>query len=516
MRGDPSSQSTAAECEARPAEALRDLLCERSLARNVLWNLAGAALPLLVAIWAIPRLLAGMGTDRFGLLGIIWAGIGYFSLFDLGIGAALAKLTAERLGRGETEALPELLATGLRLLGVLGVVASLLVAAITPWVVAKGLSVPEALVVEATGSLWILAATLPLVTVTSGLTGILRAHQRFDHINRVRIPLGVANFVAPVLMLSITPSLIATTALLALSRAIAWFALTRLCRGYLPITSRRPSISGARMRELIGFGGWLTVSNVVGPLMVYFDRFFVGALAGMTAVALYTTPYELITRLWIVPDALFGVVFTAFAMALAADGQHARALFGGASRALALTMSAPVGVIVLYAPEGLEHWLGPAFATESATVLRWLAVGVYINCFARLPFAALQAAGRPDLTAKLHLGELPVYLLALWTLTTAYGIVGTAAAWTLRIVVDTLLLYFMGFRKIATLRPELGRGLAVAVFGGAGLGGVAMLDGTGLKGVAALLVLTGSGVSLFRARATLLGIFRGSVPAGRG
>jgi O-antigen/teichoic acid export membrane protein len=146
-------------------------------------------------------------------------------------------------------------------------------------------------------------------------------------------------------------------------------------------------------------------------------------------------------------------------------------------------------------------------------VLRWLAVGVFINCFARLPFAALQAAGRPDLTAKLHLGELPVYLLALWSLTTAYGIVGTAAAWTLRIVADTLLLYLMGFWKIDALRPQLGRGLVLAFFGGIGLGGLAMLDGTGLKDVAGLLILAGSGIVLFKERMILRSIFLGPEPA---
>lgn len=465
-----------------------DLLSGRLLARNVGWNLAGALIPLLVALWAIPQMIDGMGTERFGLLGIIWAGIGYFSLFDLGIGSALAKLVAERLGVGRTADLPELLSTGLRLLLLLGFLAALVVAATAPWLVSGVFSVPEDLYGEALGSFWILAATLPLVTLSSGLIGILRAQQRFDQINLVRVPLGVANFLGPVLALILTPSLLAVTSLLALSRLLAWLSFRHLCRPFLPAHDSPRKFVRARVAELLGFGGWLTVSNVVSPLMVYFDRFLIGSMVGMVAVAYYTTPYEVVTRLWIFPDALFGVIFTAMATALAGNTEKARAIFTGSAHALLIAMLVPVTLVMLFAGEGLEAWLGDAFATEGAPVLRWLAIGVFINSFARLPFAALQAAGRPDLTAKLHLGELLPYLLLLLSLTSAYGIAGTAAAWTLRIFIDTLLLFWLAHIRLPILRSEQRRSLAVTIGWGGFLALLPALDGTNLKVAAAVTV----------------------------
>jgi O-antigen/teichoic acid export membrane protein len=479
----------------------------------VAWNLAGAVVPLLVALWAIPQMIAGMGTERFGLLGIVWAGIGYFSLFDLGIGAALAKLTAERLGTGRTGDLPELLDTGLRLLLGLGLFAALVVTLIAPWLLSDVFAVPEELVVEGVGSFWLLAVTLPIVTLSSGLIGILRAHQRFDQLNMVRVPLGVANFLGPVLALIATPSLLATTALLALSRLLAWLAYRHFCRPYLRSDRSPPSADRARVRELLAFGGWLTVSNVVGPLMVYFDRFVVGAVVGMAAVAFYTTPYEVVTRLWIVPEALFGVVFTALAMALAGNAERARGIYRGATRALTIAMAVPVAMIVLFAPEGLEAWLGPTFAVEGSTVLRWLAIGVFVNSFARLPFAALQASGRPDLTAKLHLVELLPYLVVLWMLTSTFGIAGTAAAWTLRIAADTLLLFWLGHVQVSALRSEQLRALAFAVVGGACLGCLAALDDSGAKAeIAVLVTVIGLAVAARERRAMRL-IF--APPTGR-
>ena len=52
------------------------------ISKNFAWNLLGAGLPLVVAIFTIPLLVSGLGQDRFGLLTLAWIIVGYFSLFD--------------------------------------------------------------------------------------------------------------------------------------------------------------------------------------------------------------------------------------------------------------------------------------------------------------------------------------------------------------------------------------------------------------------------------------------------
>src|SRR5215472_2321213 len=74
------------------------LTSNRLLARNTLWNLAGSVAPMLVAAVCIPLLIKGLGTDRFGVLTLVWALIGYATLFDLGLGRALTQLVAAKLG----------------------------------------------------------------------------------------------------------------------------------------------------------------------------------------------------------------------------------------------------------------------------------------------------------------------------------------------------------------------------------------------------------------------------------
>jgi O-antigen/teichoic acid export membrane protein len=105
-------------------------------------------------------------------------------------------------------------------------------------------------------------------------------------------------------------------------------------------------------------------------------------------------------------------------------------------------------VIVAFAPEGLPLWLGSRFSPVGSSVLRWLAFGVFINAFAYLPFTAIQSSGRPDRTAKLHLVELPLYLLALFLLIRGYGILGAAMAWAARLSVEAVLVFWMVSRTL--------------------------------------------------------------------
>src|SRR5437667_12210334 len=79
----------------KAANPVPNLTSGRVLARNTVWNLSGQLLPMIVAVITVPLLVRGLGVARFGVLSLSYVLIGYFSLFDLGIGRALTKLVAD-------------------------------------------------------------------------------------------------------------------------------------------------------------------------------------------------------------------------------------------------------------------------------------------------------------------------------------------------------------------------------------------------------------------------------------
>ncbi len=77
-----------------------------------------------------------------------------------------------------------------------------------------------------------------------------------------------------------------------------------------------------------------------------------------------------------------------------------------------------------------------------------LAIGVFIHSLGQVSFALIQGVGRPDLTAKLNMIELPVYAAVMWGMTIYAGILGTAIAWTLRIMIETVIMSVVALKLL--------------------------------------------------------------------
>ena len=91
-------------------------ITNRVVFTNTSFNLLGKILPLLVALITIPILIKQMGLERFGILSLAWMIIGYFGIFDLGVGRATTKFVAEYLTLNKIDELPPLIWTSICLL----------------------------------------------------------------------------------------------------------------------------------------------------------------------------------------------------------------------------------------------------------------------------------------------------------------------------------------------------------------------------------------------------------------
>src|SRR5947207_8955598 len=442
MREGTSLTSTVGQFEASSCDP-QYLTSGNRLARNTLWNLIGNVAPLLLAFFCIPSLVRALGTSRFGILTLVWVLIGYATVFDFGLGRALTQLVAARLGTDQHRDIPGLVWTSQLMVLTLGFCGTALLILLSGWLVRHVLHVPVFLEAETTWSLYLLAFSIPVVISTAGLRGLMEAHQQFGVTGALRIPAAVFTFAAPLLVLRFSHGLPPIVATLAVGRVVMWVAHLFYCAKIMPELRHGIAWHTPAIRRLLQFGGWMTISNVVGPLMVTLDRFVIAALVSVAAVAYYATSFDAITKLWLVPAALLGVMFPAFSMTFMQDRARTEVLYDRSVKFLLFCLFPIIVSVIVLANDGLRVWVGPDFAQHSTRVLQLLAAGVFINCLAQAPFALVQGIGRPDLSAKLHLLELPGYLLALWYLSKRYGIDGAAFAWTARTLIDALVLFVL-------------------------------------------------------------------------
>lgn len=421
----------------------------RLLAKNTGWNLLGSIAPVPAALIVIPLLVEGMGAARFGVLTLAWMVVGYFSFFDLGLVRALTRLVAERIDTDQRSKIPILFWTAMVLMTGMGFIAALVVLGLTPMIDAGFLEIPAYLITETILAYKFLALSVPIVILTSGLRGILEAHQEFGIATALRIPAAVLSYIAPLVFLQYSNSLPLTVGALVAVRLVAGVAHVVVVWYLYPELRRRQIFNRDFAGQLLCFGGWLTVSSIVGPILLYLGRFVIAVQLSAEAVAYFVVPYEVVTQMLMIPIAAVSVLFSAFSSISRQDPLLVRSIYQKALMLIAVVMLPLVAMVSIYAKLGLEIWIDREFSENGYRIAQILALGVFVNSFGLVSQVLIQAQGRPAWTAKLHLVELLLYAPYIVILTSTFGTQGTAIAWTVRVSISTLALLYLANRSMA-------------------------------------------------------------------
>jgi O-antigen/teichoic acid export membrane protein len=419
---------------------VRELLRSR-IGRNSVWNLLGLAIPLVVGIALVPVTMHGLGAARFGLLSLALTVLEYSTLFSLGLGPATTKHVASAIARND-ESASDLAIMSMVGHTVMGGVAGIVIAALSTTIVDHVFSVGPALRSEAVTVFRLLGLMVPATFLLLSLFGALEGASRFGLVNVLRVPISALSFIIPAYAVTHGIGLPTILITLVMVRLVVCAILLVVVSLNLPGYRWRWPADWRGIRPLLSFGAWISVSNVVSPTLVYADRFLLGHLRGLAAVGLYSAPFDAVMRLLMVPGSLVRAMFPTLTAMHTTDQHDAIApLYRRAVRLIVLLMSVPLLILLLFGPWLLNLWLGPQVAAASGTAVRILAGGLLFNGAALIPTTFIAASGRPDISAKFHLLELAFHLPLAWWLVSRFGITGAATAWTVRVVVDSMLLF---------------------------------------------------------------------------
>lgn len=413
---------------------------------NIAWNLLGLGTPLIIAAVTIPALIQTIGMERFGLLALAWGLIGYAGVFDLGIGRATTQFIAQLRGQNAYADIPLVIRSATRLTLLTGAIGFFLLMLAAILGVQKLIHHSAGLERELTISIFLLAVAVPIQAISATYRGVNEAFEKFRGISLLRMMLGALNFLGPYLIAHYSTSLAWLVSTLLISRLAALVAFRHLAirciRSNLDHQFNPPArTSKAEIKKrLFAFGGWVTVSSVVGPLLVQADRFVIAGLISAAAVATYTIPYEVVVQSLIIVGSVSSVAFPSLTKQMHQDPSQWQSSFRRWLRIVILVMLVVTAALALLLPTLLPLWIGHNLPVESVLIGQILCLGVFANSIGSMYFSLLHAKGRSDITAKLHLIELPLFIFALSFLIDIYGLYGVAWAWVGRTVFDAIFL----------------------------------------------------------------------------
>jgi len=429
-----------------PSSELAEFPGKRILVKNVLYNFLGYGSPLIFAVILIPPLIKALGDERFGILSIAWMVLGYFSLLDFGIGRSLTKIISEKIALNYADHIPGLFWTSLLFMLVASLAASIIIILFIPFLVNNFFNVSENIKSEALFSFYALAISIPIIASTAALRGVLEAYQKFFIINIVRIFLGVFTFLGPIMVLVFVNSLFWIIIFMIIIRFIVWLTYLFFCFRINEFIRKEIRISFKSFKPVLKFSIWISIANIVGPMIAYSDRIIIGGIISTAAITYYSTPYEIVTKLLLIPGALVGVLFPVFSSSFITVPETAKKLFSQGVKFIFFIIYPAVFLIVSFAFEGMQIWLGDNFAENSSQVMQFLSIGILMNSLSLIPNIFFQGTGKPHIPTLLNSIELPIYIFGMWLLVSNYGIKGAAFFYMVAAIFDAILMYILAYK----------------------------------------------------------------------
>lgn len=423
-----------------------------SIGRNSIYNIFGSVVPLILALVTIPLYLNAVGTERYGALAVAWLILGYFGLFDLGLGRATSQRIAALIN-SSAEHRARVFWTAVLVNMGMGIVGGAILYFCAIYFFTHKFNAENWLRSEILEAIPYLSLAVPIATLTGVANGALQGREKFLDVNIITIigtclfqllPLIIAYLCGPVLKWLIMAAILAR---------IIGFLIFYVRVHHHILEGFKPSFDNKEWLSLLKFGGWVSLSSIIGPLMVIADRFMIGALITAAAVTIYVIPFDIVQRISVLPRALTASLFPKMSML---DSDQSIALSDRSVRIINIFISPIIlGLIYLIAPL-LSLWIGAEIATKAGSIALILLLGWWVNSFAIIPYSRLQAEGRPDLVAKTHLIELPFYTVSLYYALSEFGLLGAAAAFSTRTAIDYIVL-----NKLSSGRWHIPRDLIV-------------------------------------------------------
>lgn len=429
--------------------------------KGSLWTLLGQVAPLAVSIIATPFTIRLLGAESYGVLILIGLIPTYLGFADFGMSMASTKFGSEAYAEGDQEKEARIIRTAalIALMTSVPVAAGLMIFA--PRIVGL-FSVPEHLFADAVFALRLAAITF----VVNFLCGIFNTPQ----LARLRVDLNTAINTIPRML-----GLIATPIVIYLGYGIVGAVASLLAASLLQLAghlwvSRRllPPLIGigidtAALRPLSRFGGPLVISSVAGILLANGEKGILGYTLTSADLGHYSIAFTLASFVTMFAGSVVQSILPAFSRLSAADEKdHLKILFTRMLRITAMISAPSIIVISILGGPFLRVWVGAEIARASSLPFYLLIFGLAINILAYYPLSILLAYGKSSLIAKIYWGEIGPYLILAYILTSYFGVSGAAIAWSIRVIVDALLLFWFT-SVIAGLRPS--RNLCLCLMG---------------------------------------------------
>lgn len=402
-----------------------------NILKNSFYNFAGYLIPGILSIFILGYTARILNVEKFGLLMMIMAIVGYAGIFDMGISRAVIREVA--LYKDNKFELGRILSTSNIIVIFLGFIATLSII-FFKYEIQSYLSVSQAIVDDVLSALVVISFSIPIYLSTQVISALYEGRQEFLKVNIYKTYSGILITIIPFIFITFQPTLYFATLGLLVSRILSLIILLYFLRAEFGLLFKGFNLNN--FKRLISFGGWVAVTNIISPILSYVDKLIISNNLGANMLGFYTAPSEIIARMNILPNGISRTIFP-----LLTESIDKKNEIKNKSYILMFVIILPVVIFgIFYSDQIIRIWFGDVYVENSKHILQILLIGFFFNALAQIPYTNIQAKGYSNITAIVHIVEAIPFLILLMYSIKNFGIIGVACVWSGRVIIDFIIL----------------------------------------------------------------------------
>jgi len=441
-----------------------------AVARNILVSMLGFAWPVALLVVSTPIVFRGLGDAGFGVWSLVGNVIGYLGIFN-SLQTAGTKYLAEYLAINDRVAIRRLLGTSLIFNLAMGILGGAAIFAMAYPLATRWLVIPQELQREALTAFRIAGFGFFVNAIGWWGASILAGAQRYDWlagiISGTATVAAVGSIVAVEWHFGVVGVAIANVFSAALATGLYAWAGHRV----LGAAGLAMEFDSAMLRHVLSYGMFSTLHVIFGVITTQLDRTLLGVWVGAAAVALYSIPLSVATRVHqFAGSALEVVLPLASAIKGGGDGNEktGRLFIRMQSVNLVLVLVFATPILAL-APQILSVWIGATFAHGASHIFQLLVIAYLLLGVSVAASGIVAGVGHPEVNAGFAAALGIANGIGYVAFIPRWGAVGAAAASAIGSVVAVPLFLwyvrrrFLGVGWIVIFREAFARPVGAAI-----------------------------------------------------
>ena len=400
---------------------------------NTLATIVSVLIPGLMGLWSLKPLLELLGAETFTMLSFFWVYTSHLGFFDFGISRNLG-IELPKLSNAEKSILVNQSVRKGFVYSLIGVVAVAVMLFTIP------IFNPKFSVVSQYSVFAILLVWVPLAVLQMIVRGVLEASERFISAAVFRAYNQSVLFLLPWVMaywgnhdIFQMVAVITVARALSLLPAMYWL-LTKYGLLFIKKMDDQEVVIHRNNQ-------WITLSNLAGIVNGSLDRFVLLSLLGAHAIGAYVFAQDFGIRILVLSSSFALVLLPYFSRNQSKWQNHIWVKRGSG---LILLSHIALGLILYFGQTQLKYEFNTMSLAQDVVDFFWIfLVGITANGIGHILLSALHSHRELKRPALWHVISAVFYIPLLYGVVQGFGLTGAAVLWSIRSVIDTVVLYLL-------------------------------------------------------------------------